>query len=252
MANPFDDDAADSFGAVSKGGGGLSYGEDGEDEDDINVYERQIMSAMQGTLESTQRSRGMLEESEDAGKRTAEQLIHQREQLEKADRNLDEINATTTQTQRHLNNIKSVFGGLKNKFGRKASAPATAPDAGGKSSTKLEATLGKMEADTSGFYASSGPGERSLPESSRRNLSQALQEMDAEVDENLDAMSSQLRGLQSLGRALGDEIEEQNELLDRITSKADKTDAKVRDQDKQMKKILGFDKKTPKDSPAPK
>ena len=33
------------------------------------------------------------------------------------DRKLDEVNQTLTVTQKNLNNVKSIFGGLKNKFG---------------------------------------------------------------------------------------------------------------------------------------
>ena len=44
-------------------------------------------------------------------------LDEQGEKLRKVDRNLDDINAATVQTQRNLNNIKSVFGGIRNYFG---------------------------------------------------------------------------------------------------------------------------------------
>ena len=43
-------------------------------------------------------------------------LVRQGEQLRKVDTQLDDINASTVQTQRNLNNIKSVFGGIKNYF----------------------------------------------------------------------------------------------------------------------------------------
>ena len=43
-------------------------------------------------------------------------LDEQGEKLRKVDRNLDDINAATVQTQRNLNNIKSVFGGIRNYF----------------------------------------------------------------------------------------------------------------------------------------
>lgn len=117
--------------------------------------------------------------------------------------------------------------------------------------------------DVSGFGGGSGKtearGSRTLPEDTRKNLNEALQAMDAEVDDNLDEMSAQLRRLQGLGTALGSEIAEQNTLLDDITGtvrspsfpfltvaanpasclEADAMNSKVRDQDKQMKKILG-------------
>lgn len=46
-------------------------------------------------------------------------MLEQREKLERADKNLDEIHHTTQMTQRSLNSLKSVFGGFfKNKFSR--------------------------------------------------------------------------------------------------------------------------------------
>jgi hypothetical protein len=54
-----------------------------------------------------------------------------------------------------------------------------------------------------------------------------------------DLMSANLRRLQGLGQALGDEVSQQNEVLDRINVKTDKTDTTIRRQDDQMKKILG-------------
>jgi len=52
-------------------------------------------------------------------------LLVQREKLERANKNLDEIDQTTAQTQRSLNSLKSVFGGFfKNKFSR---APKATP-----------------------------------------------------------------------------------------------------------------------------
>ena len=53
-------------------------------------------------------------------------------------------------------------------------------------------------------------------------------------------MSANLRRLRGLGAALGSEIDEQNQLLDSLAAKADKTNTTVRDQDRQMKKILGY------------
>lgn len=66
------------------------------------------------TLQSTERSISILRDSEQIGIATAEELMRQREQLEKTDKRLDEINATLRFSQKHINGIKSVFGSLKN------------------------------------------------------------------------------------------------------------------------------------------
>lgn len=56
----------------------------------------------------------------------------------------------------------------------------------------------------------------------------------------LGAMSSQLSRLRMMGSALGDEIQDQNGLLDRIQQKTDRNDSVVRHQDNQMKSLLGY------------
>lgn len=66
------------------------------------------------TLQSSERSISILRDSEQIGIATAEELMRQREQLEKTDKRLDEINATLRFSQKHINGIKSVFGSLKN------------------------------------------------------------------------------------------------------------------------------------------
>lgn len=47
-------------------------------------------------------------------------------------------------------------------------------------------------------------------------------------------MSKNLRNLRRLGEDLGREVDEQNQMLDRIQTKADRNDAIVRVQDKQV------------------
>ena len=57
---------------------------------------------------------GLLYESEKVGAATGEELHRQKEQLLRTEGRLDEINSTLKQSERHLNGIKSVFGGIKN------------------------------------------------------------------------------------------------------------------------------------------
>lgn len=47
-------------------------------------------------------------------------------------------------------------------------------------------------------------------------------------------MSSQLARLRMLGKAVGEEVESQNEMLDRIQVKAERTNVRVQNQDKQV------------------
>lgn len=58
------------------------------------------------------------------------------------------------------------------------------------------------------------------------------------VDKNLEDMCSSLTRLKGLAEGLGDEIDAQNEMLDRVTDKTDKADFSIMRQNKDMNKLL--------------
>ncbi|VDM58136.1 unnamed protein product [Angiostrongylus costaricensis] len=205
-------------------------------EDEADFYEREIEKYMQESLDSTERSRRHLENSEKIGAQTAQDLLEQREKLEKTERNLDEIHKTTQITQRNLNSLKSVFGGFfKNKFSRKPEDTPEIPQS--KSASRLGDTVNEITKSGGSFSSLSGSvgAPSTLGESSRNAIRGTRWEaMDNQIDENLDAMSNNLRNLQRLGLELGREVDEQNQMLDRIHSKAVRNEAVVRVQDKQV------------------
>uniref|UniRef100_A0A915PN45 t-SNARE coiled-coil homology domain-containing protein n=1 Tax=Setaria digitata TaxID=48799 RepID=A0A915PN45_9BILA len=244
--NPFDDNYVDPSiykGPVKSYTTVNSNSASGSIEDDINFYERELERYMQDSLDSTQRSRKNLEQSEQIGIATAQDLLTQREKLEHTEKNLDDIDKTTRMTQRNLNSLKSVFGGFfKNKFSRapKEESSVNAP----KTDSALESTVGKLGTATKAGSSYGGSGVTAsgptLSESSRAAIKGTRWEaMDNEIDSNLDSMSSQLARLRMLGEAIGEEVDSQNEMLDRIQVKVERTGARVTDQDKQMKKLLG-------------
>ncbi len=56
-------------------------------------------------------------------------------------------------------------------------------------------------------------------------------------------MSGGMQRLKGLALGLGDEIERQNEQIDRIEGKVGRADTTIRDQNKQIRGILGYKKK---------
>ena len=62
------------------------------------------------TVDSSNRSLGLLYESERAGAATAEELNRQKEQLKRTEERLDDINSTLKTSERHLQvKIKTIF-----------------------------------------------------------------------------------------------------------------------------------------------
>ena len=66
--------------------------------------------------------------------------MHQGEQLDNTETKLDQINQDMKTSQRHINNIKSVFGGFKNWWSGKKEATTKEP-VKSERSDRLEATL---------------------------------------------------------------------------------------------------------------
>ena len=83
-------------------------------------FEKQCLSFFQRALAS-------IADSEKTGIATAEELMTQREQLERVDQRLDETQTTLKASQRSLNGIKSVFGGFANMFKKKDAALPPSP-----------------------------------------------------------------------------------------------------------------------------
>lgn len=95
-------------------------------EDQMQTYAEKKRAIEERTVNSTEKSISILRDSEQIGIATAEELMRQREKLERTDKQLDEINATLRFSQKHINGIKSVFSSLKNYMsGRNDASPTT-------------------------------------------------------------------------------------------------------------------------------
>jgi len=201
------------------------------------------------TLASSERGLGLLFESEKVGSATAVELTRQKEQLLNTESKLDEINSSLRQSERHLQGIRSVFGSVRNYFsGRSASASA--------------ANTGNTPASAPGANRnagpSPGPGQSSYNDFNNRvsqshnNISGSVQQqkqmqqghqsyssaVDEQVDRNLDDMASSLARLKGLAQGLNTELDEHNDIMDRVADKADTVGFKVDKQNKDMGKIL--------------
>lgn len=202
----------------------------------------------QRTYDSTVRSIGLLRDSEDIGNETARELSNQREALENTNKRLDEINTNLNYSQKHLNGIKSVFYGLKNYISGKSeqtpskSQVSSSPRSAGPSSSKLNSKLDDLsKSDDDGDHF------RSHPLTRLRGLDQqdvAAPVMDSQrvnemLDANLDEMVQTITRLKGLGAALGEEIDQQNILIETIHDKVEGADIRIAKQNKQMNKLLG-------------
>lgn len=206
------------------------------------------------TLVSTQRSLGLLDDTEKVGIATAEELARQREQLEQTSERLDNINATLRFSQKHLNGLKSMFGGLKNYLGSggKEYTPkmSSSPSGSKLSDTSSQPTTTTQQSRV-GNSSSADPYESHPVNRLRSDGSSEQQQRQAgavagpsqqfqkRLDENLDGMVGSLSRLKNLALDLNTEIDSQNDLLDQITNKVEDADLTVSKQNNQMHKLLG-------------
>lgn len=185
------------------------------------------------TIDSSQRSIGLLRETEQVGIATATELAKQREQLEKTRDQLDTINTSLKFSQRHLNGIKSMFGGLKNYLSGKSDLePSKISPSSSNSSTIASPQLSVDE------RYSSHPTTRLRNDPVQQQMNPNVN-FNKQLDRNLEEMCDSLSRLKGLAIDLNGEIDTQNDLIDDINNKVEDVDAKIGKQNRSMLKILG-------------
>lgn len=232
--NPFEDDdfkfgnrgvvASGSSSSSSTGAAGYrSTATRYDEEDTLEQIQERIGRVENDSLESTRRALRTLNETEEVGVKTAEELVRQGEKLQAVEDQLDNVNNTLNATQKNLNQIKSVFGGLKNKFF-------------GVKTPKLDS-----------FTVSSSDSKPSMHTSKSANTISHQKadfavitgsDREKEMNKNLEEMSMGLKRLANLGLDMQRELDRQDPLINRLNDKAGSTKYRIDDQQTQIKKIL--------------
>lgn len=122
--NPFDDDVEDedTQPAPWKDARDLPDGPDAPI--DRQQYLRQeVLRRAEATAASTSRSLSLMYESEKIGVASSEELVRQRGVLEHTEKMVDKMDQDLKMSQKHINSIKSVFGGFINYFKSKPVEP---------------------------------------------------------------------------------------------------------------------------------
>ncbi|XP_012284907.1 synaptosomal-associated protein 29 [Orussus abietinus] len=197
------------------------------------------------TIQSSKRSISLLRDSEQIGAATAEELIRQREQLERTEKRLDDINSTLRFSQKHIQGIKSVFGSLKNYLsGKSVDIPASS-SVGSKlpeststdsmSSPTLTKSLEQVQTNLSSNHPSlrirGFSDDEEEPKPTTNNVSVVL-------EQNLDEMSGSLARLKGLAIGLSEEIDSQNDLIENLVDKSERADITMQKQNKDIKHLL--------------
>ena len=196
------------------------------------------------TLASTDRSLGLLYESEKVGVATGEELQRQKEQLLRTEGRLDEINSTLKTSEKHLNGIKSVFGGIKNYLFAKSSGLPSGNTAANPVEAKIPPSNSDVSIKRSSNFSTDDRldqiREENHPALRSRGLveNQQTSSVDEVLDRNLDEMAMGLSRLKGLALDLNSELDDHDEILNRLDDKSAHAGIKVTKQNKDMSKLL--------------
>lgn len=225
-------------------------------DDDLFISRKPQNYIFDETKDETARSlvncKNLLYESEVAGRSALENLSIQREALERTESNLDTINAINRVTQKHLKNMRSFWGGVRSLFVDSSkdgqikndvkSLPKSATLAhlpnGSAYITSPEPTAGlsNMKDD---YRAPSSSASASFQNSAiKENSHRLTKEPIDEYDSHLEDLGVGLGTLKSLAARLGEELEEQNNMLDRIGDKTDRVDDSIKHQNRHVRELL--------------
>ncbi|XP_012987010.1 synaptosomal-associated protein 29 [Esox lucius] len=213
---------------------------------------QEVMRTANSAVESSQRSLALIYESEKMGTETAEELMRQGEALKRTEKMVDNMDQDLKTSQKHINSIKSVWGGLVSYFKAKPETTKMPEEpVAYQASSKLQNALShskehedKYQAshpnlrklDTGGFGATASVDKKSSSQNGYP-ANEHLRAAHQRLDNNLDEMSLGLSRLKNLGMGLQSEIEDQDASLDNLLGKVDKMDLKINKTNEQLKKL---------------
>ncbi|XP_075391058.1 synaptosomal-associated protein 29 isoform X2 [Tenrec ecaudatus] len=243
--NPFDDDDAEDEG--SRDARDLR---DGPADPQLSLRQ-EVLRRAEAAATSTNRSLSLMYESEKIGVATSEELVRQRGVLERTEKMVDTMDQDLKTSQRHINSIKSMFGGFVNYF--KSKPAETRPEQNGvlaaqPNSRLKEAITTSKEQESK--YQASHPNLRKLDDSDTIPAgasaavscdpypkNQHLRAYHQKIDNNLGELSVGLGRLKDIALGMQTELEEQDDILDRLTTKVDKLDVNIKSTEKQVRQL---------------
>ena len=212
-----------------------------------------MLRRAEATAASTSRSLSLMYESEKIGVASSEELVRQRGVLEHTEKMVDKMDQDLKMSQKHINSIKSVFGGFINYFKSKPVEPP--PEQNGsivsQPNSRLKEAINTSK-DQENKYQASHPNLRRLQDAELDSVpkepsstvntevypkNSTLRTYHQKIDSNLDELSVGLGHLKDIALGMQTEIEEQDDILDRLTTKVDKLDVNIKSTEKKVRQL---------------
>ncbi|KAL6248983.1 Protein transport protein S9 plasma membrane t-SNARE [Rhinocladiella similis] len=245
-------------------GGDRSYGAYGdrqltaeeEEEEDISATKQEIKFMKQQDVASTRNALRIAAQAEEMGRNTLARLGAQGERMHNTDRNLDignnHINIAEDKTKELKTLNRSMFAvHVNNPFTAKERRTRRDEQIMERHHNEREAREATREAAFQSTQrmnqnfkglddASAAPrGKQSLAERAKYQFEADSEDdaMENEIDRNLDDLSGAAKRLNLLARATGEEVEQQNQLIQNIAEKSDRFDDRLHFQTERLKRI---------------
>ncbi|CAH8491175.1 unnamed protein product [Dicrocoelium dendriticum] len=231
LRTPFDDDEPGSFGSTGTGHWDSSTARLGiETSNESFSINSQIFDSRARAQASQQRALASIANSERIGSETATELVYQGEKLQRAEQRLDDISQLQKDSQRQINTLSSVFGGIKNFFSRKQ--PVTTAQFGG-SGSKENVAQERPPAQTT---------VQNKPRTNTRTdqITDRSAGSQSDFDSNLVLMSDGVSRLKNLAEGMNEELRAQNERLERMAPRVEAVTGTMARQNQQMNRLLGI------------
>lgn len=213
------------------------------DKDPSNYFKQVVKRKEVDMVQSTQRSLGLIYESEQIGADTARELLDQGEKLKRTEKRVDKMEEDLKQSDRHIQSIKSVWGAFLNKFRKEPEQkPVTVYDEDDSSNSRLGKAA--IASEQAGYEKSSDYDSHPVLARQQENRQQfvesdgaAKNERMRQVDDNLDLMMGGLTRLKALGLGMQEEIDAQDKVIVRLGEKVERVDTKTHETNKKLIKL---------------
>ncbi|XP_069806263.1 synaptosomal-associated protein 23 isoform X2 [Dendropsophus ebraccatus] len=200
--------------------------------EDIQLRANQVTDE---SLESTRRMLTLVEQSQDAGVKTLTMLDEQGEQLKRVEEGMDQINKDMREAEKNLTELNKCCG-LCVCPGKRAKNFETGDDyrkAWGNKEQGPDDVVSKQPRQGAGAQQQTGPGAGGGY--IQRVTNDARED---EMDENLQQVGNMLGNLKNMALDMGNEIDNQNKVIDRINEKAITNKDRIDEANKRAKKLI--------------
>eukprot|EP00094_Tigriopus_californicus_P008906 TCALIF_08585-PB protein Name:"Similar to Snap25 Synaptosomal-associated protein 25 (Drosophila melanogaster)" AED:0.34 eAED:0.34 QI:395/0.83/0.85/1/0.5/0.42/7/350/237 len=172
-----------------------------------------------------------ISDSQAAGTKTLELLDVQGEQLNRIEEGMDNMNAEMKQAEKHLTGMEKWCGLCIFPWRRQSKVQDTEASwskANDKSNVKSPTKNGSKPSSSSGNVQSDGPYIQRINNDARED----------EMEENMQSVGNILGNLKAMASEMGNEIETQNNQIDRLNTKSQLVDARIGLANKRTEKLL--------------